>query len=425
MNYPFWEVPLFGGGLLITIIAILHVFVSHFAIGGGLFLVLLEARAYRDSDQSLLSYVKAHSKFFLLLTVVFGAVSGVGIWFTISLVHPDATSLLIHVFVWGWAIEWTFFLVEVSSILIYYASWDRIEPKLHIIIGWIYFVSAYLSLEVINGILSFMLTPGGWLENRSFWAGFFNPSYFPSLIIRTGVAFSLAGLYATFTASTLFFEEVKRKVVRYSCKWVMIGAPLIIIGGIWYNLVIPRKSLELVSGTAPTVSLFAMATVLLSIIIFSFAYFIGCRHPESFTRPLSLLFLLLGLLVTGVTEWTREAVRKPYIIYDYMYSNSILKGDIENLMNSPILSNAKWVSVREALPWNYHEAGEQVFRVECRICHTNTGYNGIKPLISSWTEDDIYEALGKLERLKGFMPPFVGNESERRALASYLSSLNE
>jgi len=35
MNYPVWYVPAFGGGLLIAMVAIVHVFVSHFAVGGG------------------------------------------------------------------------------------------------------------------------------------------------------------------------------------------------------------------------------------------------------------------------------------------------------------------------------------------------------------------------------------------------------
>jgi len=424
MNYPFWEVPFIGGGLVIALIAILHVFISHFAVGGGLFLALTEGKAYRDNDQSLLNYVKSHSKFFLLLTVVFGAVSGVGIWFAIGLVHPDATSLLIHTFVWGWAIEWTFFLVEVTAILVYYASWEKLDPKTHLAIGWIYFVSAYLSLVVINGILSFMLTPGGWLETRSFWQGFLNPSYFPSLLIRTGVALSLAGLYATFTASGLFFSEVKKKVIRYSCRWVTIGAPFILIGGVWYNAMIPRKSLGLVAGAAPPVTMFAFATVALSVIIFAFAYFIGCRHPESFSRPLALMFLVLGLLVTGVTEWTREAVRKPFIIYDYMYSNTILKDEVPIIKNSPILSRAKWVATKQVFPWNAESAGAEVFRVQCAMCHTVSGYNGIKPLTLGWTEEDIYDALGRLERLRGIMPPFVGSEDERQALASWLASLN-
>ena len=40
MNYPVWEIPIFGGGLLVTIIATVHVYIAHFAVGGGLFLVL-------------------------------------------------------------------------------------------------------------------------------------------------------------------------------------------------------------------------------------------------------------------------------------------------------------------------------------------------------------------------------------------------
>jgi hypothetical protein len=42
MNYPVWEVPYWGGGMLIGIIAIAHVFIAHFAVGGGLFLPLTE-----------------------------------------------------------------------------------------------------------------------------------------------------------------------------------------------------------------------------------------------------------------------------------------------------------------------------------------------------------------------------------------------
>ena len=100
MNYPVWDVA-FGAGLLIAIVAITHVFVSHLAIGGGLFLVLTEKKAYREDDASLLDWLKRHTKFFVLVTVVFGAISGVGIWFTIGLIHPSGTSALIHAYVWG------------------------------------------------------------------------------------------------------------------------------------------------------------------------------------------------------------------------------------------------------------------------------------------------------------------------------------
>ena len=48
MNYPIWELPFIGGGLLIAAVAVVHVFVSHFAVGGGLFLVLTEMKGYRE-----------------------------------------------------------------------------------------------------------------------------------------------------------------------------------------------------------------------------------------------------------------------------------------------------------------------------------------------------------------------------------------
>ena len=88
MNYPVWNVA-FGAGLLMAIVAILHVFVSHFAVGGGLFLVLTERRARRRNDTALLGWLKAHTKFFVLVTVVFGAISGVGIWFARWAGQPD------------------------------------------------------------------------------------------------------------------------------------------------------------------------------------------------------------------------------------------------------------------------------------------------------------------------------------------------
>ena len=75
--------------MLIAAIAVFHVFISHFAVGGGFFLVLTERKAYRDNNTAMLQYVKKHSKFFLLLTLVLGAVTGVAIWFVIGLIMSE------------------------------------------------------------------------------------------------------------------------------------------------------------------------------------------------------------------------------------------------------------------------------------------------------------------------------------------------
>ena len=83
----------------------------------------------------LLGYARQHSRFFILLTLVFGAITGVGIWFTIGLVHPAATSSLINTFVWGWAIEWTFFVAEIAAAMVYYYGWDRLSARVHMAVG--------------------------------------------------------------------------------------------------------------------------------------------------------------------------------------------------------------------------------------------------------------------------------------------------
>ena len=193
MNYPVWEVFSAGGGFLIALISIVHVYVAHFAVGGGLFLVMAEKKAYRENAMEILDYVKTHTRFFLLLTLVFGGLTGVGIWFVIALYSPSATSRLIHIFLFGWAAEWVCFTVEITAILLYYYTFSKISRSSHLILGWIYFIAAWLSLFLVNGIIAFMLTPGRWIETGSFWHGFFNPSMFPSLFFRTAVALVLAG----------------------------------------------------------------------------------------------------------------------------------------------------------------------------------------------------------------------------------------
>jgi cytochrome bd-type quinol oxidase subunit 1 len=199
MNYPVWELP--APGLLIAAVAILHVFISHFAVGGGLFLVLAETKARRERDDAFLWFVRVLSRGFVLLTLVLGALTGVGIWFTIALVQPQATSALVTTFVWAWAIEWVFFATEIAAAMVYYYGWDRLDARTHLAVGWIYFASAWGSLAVIAGILAFMLTSGEWVRTRGFADGFFNPTYLPMVALRTAVAVGLAGLYVLFAAS--------------------------------------------------------------------------------------------------------------------------------------------------------------------------------------------------------------------------------
>ncbi|HZP01249.1 MAG TPA: cytochrome ubiquinol oxidase subunit I [Terriglobia bacterium] len=424
MNYPVWEPFMLGGGMVIGIIAILHIFVSHFAVGGGLFLPMTERKAYRESNPALLEYVKSHSKFFVLVVLVFGAVSGVGIWWSIGLVNPEATATLIHVFVWGWAIEWVFFIVEIAAAFIYYYGWDRLDARTHLAVGWIYFGAAWLSLFIINGILTFMLTPGRWLENQSFASAFFNPGMLPSCIVRTAVSVALAGVYALVTATTIREMDLRTEVTRYAAKWLLAGALVIPLAGIWYISILPPMARETSMGAAPPVTIFAALSIFFSLLVVAFTFFGPYQHPRYFNLTFALLLAVLALSTTAVTEWVREAVRKPYIIYNYMYANTLRLGEIKRVEQQGVLKSALWVREHEVDPQALVRTGEDVFRVECASCHTVNGYNSIRFAVKGWSEAMIDYQLLHLNELKGFMPPFVGTEEERKALAAWLASLN-
>ncbi|MEJ2054975.1 MAG: hypothetical protein P8X42_13725, partial [Calditrichaceae bacterium] len=167
MNYPVWELRTIGGGSMIALIAVLHVYIAHLAVGGGLFLWITDWKGFRENNPDIHAYVKKHTWFFLLLTMVFGGLTGVGIWFIIALVSPAATSSLIHNFVFGWAIEWVFFVGEITALLVYHYKFDDLGRKARLNVAFLYFLFAWLSLVIINGILSFMLTPGAWLETKN------------------------------------------------------------------------------------------------------------------------------------------------------------------------------------------------------------------------------------------------------------------
>ena len=98
--------------------------------------------------------IHSYLRFLVLLVGVIAV-----IWFAIGLTHPEATSTLIHNFVFGWAMEWVFFLVELTTAAVYYYTWNRIDDELHLTVGWVYAGASAATLIIINGILAFMLTP--------------------------------------------------------------------------------------------------------------------------------------------------------------------------------------------------------------------------------------------------------------------------
>ncbi len=416
MNFPVWDVG-FGLPLLIALVAIPHVFIAHFAIGGGLFMVIYESRARKLGDQAMLGYVRYHSRFFMLLTLVLGAMSGVGIWFTIGLIQPAATSALIHAFVWFWATEWVMFFVEISAAMVYYYGWDRLDPGTHQKVMWVYFIAAWGSLAVINGIITFMLSSGFWPQDHNIWGAFFNPTYLPSLLVRTLLAFLLAGLFAFLTAAWLKETELQRRVNKIATLWTLPTLALLTLGLWWYYQTFPATVKASVGGNwfalREAMYLGRIAIGLLVVSILGRNIFL----KTGFTKSGAVGLLIFGLLLFGSFEWYREAARKPFVISGYMYANGMLAADTTALKLTGYAPTMKWSHNDPA------RRGEDVFRAACASCHSLTGYNGLASKIAGqgWTSDQVANLIPRLAYFRGAMPPWVGTPDEAKSLADYLS----
>ncbi|XPV76021.1 MAG: cytochrome ubiquinol oxidase subunit I [Desulfovibrio sp.] len=419
MDFPIWNLTTYGGGFWIALIATLHVYVAHFAVGGGLFIVLAERRARLDDSPLELEYVKKHSRFFLLLSMVFGGVSGVGLWFTSSLLSPGGTAMLIREFSFLWAAEWMCFLTEIVALLVYYYTFDKMEPKRHVIVGWIYFISAWLSLFIINGIIDFMLTPGEWLKSRSIIDAFFNPTFYPSLAFRSSAAFMIAGLFGFFTATRIKDAETRVRMVRHCALWAGIPLILTLISGWWYLQMAPEPVQTYIENMQSQMSGLTKAFVYSVPILGLGALLMALKLPRGAKTSLALVMLITGFVFFGSFESIRERARKPYIIYKQLYVTGIEPGQIDEINEKGILTMAKWAKVKDTS--DPLKAGAEIFQIECVACHSIDGpMRDILPRTEKFTLFGMDSFLNGMGKVNYYMPPFAGTADERMALAQYI-----
>ncbi len=461
MDYPIFTIPYLGGSMLIAIVAIVHVFIAHFAVGAGIFNAYTETFALKSGSATLKQFLRDNSKFIILLPFIGGAVTGVGIWFTIALVSPETVNILIHLFVWGWAIEWTFFLIEIVAGYVYYYGWDTMSHRTHCIIGWIYAIAAFLSLVVINGILTFMLTPGNALDSSvspmqfDFWSGILNPSYWPQLLIRAIGALTLAAMFSMLLVNLCwhYTKEQRHEVTTFAGRFFLPFALLLPAGG-WFFFACPALAQHYLAGGSVIMIMFlTMCVGALSLIgLYGYWAVVINRRPVNLETSVVLLALAMG--AAGGGEFVREGIRKPYLISGHIYSNGFMpakypameeelkemgRNDATVLKFSPwsvqpndngmsdkefyALDLGKMGSGRDDYPEQIVK-GNWIFDQQCLRCHSLDGYNSMRALVKGWGSKTIGEVTMKLNEVKLAMPPFIGTIRDRNCLNMYVHSLN-
>lgn len=109
-----------------------------------------------------------------------------------------------------------------------------------------------MSLFWINGILSWQLTPGRWLDGGGVWAGFFNASFWPSLVFRTAVATTLGALVACVVINTMDLPRDRRAALIRHASWFAAPIAAMPLLALWFLAVLPDDSWSwLLGGSMP------------------------------------------------------------------------------------------------------------------------------------------------------------------------------
>jgi mono/diheme cytochrome c family protein len=130
------------------------------------------------------------------------------------------------------------------------------------------------------------------------------------------------------------------------------------------------------------------------------------------------------LIATGAGEYSREMLRKPYVIGRWMYSNGVRVPYVSRINQEGYLAHSNWVWSDSS---SSYSRGEAIFRGECGSCHTLGGYRPLKTLLAGRDRTNIASFIAILHDYKPdstyrrFMPPMVGTQRDVDDLANYLN----
>lgn len=452
MDFPMFHLDWLNNRMLIAIIAILHVIINHgLAVGFMPFVTWLEQRGVSRSGKDQITDLEWDNMVYKIMKVAFiitttiGAMTGVGIWFSVALVSPASIGSLIRVFYWAWFIEWLVFVTEVVLIMIYFLTWKNSNSSLkaklrHINFGWYLSIFSWITMAIIVSILGFMMDPGNWNTNQSLLNGFTNPIYLPQLLFRTPTAMLVAGIFGMLliTLFTKAGSNLRLNAVKYASKWLLLWAPISLIGAYIYYNAMPEAMIANMSTAVGTIA-FSQYYDLLKYFVaggVGFTLIVGIVgvYKTKVLKPYMVIIpVITAIAYLGFFERVREFIRKPYVIGQYMYSNLLLEDDYVVYKQDGVLKHATYTTVNEVTEDNKIEAGKNVFIIACSRCHTAQGVNSILDVF-----DRMYGSTGKpldvasmaaympnMHTGRTFMPEFPGNEKEAEALATYIKYLQQ
>ena len=408
-------------GMVIGGLGIFHVFVAQFAIGGGILLTYFQWLAMTGRNAHARVFLDSFFRVLVLISFVAGALTGVGMWFVSIQVSPRTIGLMIDEFHWLWAIEWTFFSLEIAAGYTFYRRGRDLDDRTRLRLLLLYSAAAWMSLFWINGILSWQLTPGAWLDSGSMWAGFFNPSFWPSLLFRTVVAMTIAALVGCAVINVLPLDRPARHGLIQRAAHLLAPMAIMPLLGVWFIAVMPADSRSWLLGGSIAMTLFSGLAAGASLLIGGYSLIGLLRQKLYINGATATLLVALAFGATAAGEFVREGSRKPYTVRETLYSNAIARDEVSRLRHTGSVAGDPYPLLdADEYPDDTVRLGARVYRMQCSVCHTIAGSNGLVHLAGSWSPEQLRMNIAKLQHTKPFMPPFAGNAAEVEAIAQLI-----
>ena len=439
--YPTWYEPMLGSGWIIGIIATVHVLFSHTAVGAAILFGVLAWISARDNRPELIEFIKKYGLFLLVFSYILGSITGPGIWYSTSVGSPRGISSLIHNFVWKWATEWLFFVIEVVGVYMLVYMADKLERRTYMKVAITFSLTSFTTMLAIVGILSFQMGPGkeAWFTEGGYLLGYYGENTLAQVLIRSAFMFTMAAVVGGIVAAGLKDQALKTWILRRAAAVGIISTLVGMALYPWYIGTYPEIAHLVMDNRLPAYFVPSILTVLGAIL----AYFVVTLiKPKLITASVAVI-ATVAILVLGLWpgESIRESARKPYVAGQYLYSNQVIGRDVPGMgvaSEIPTLEKVGFTQAhvfwpeaqREITRNNAADVGRTLAITACSACHSLTE-TGIRPLKNYFPDKpEIAQVktylLGALATGNTmYMPQIPLKEDEAEALAVYIASLSD
>jgi mono/diheme cytochrome c family protein len=182
----------------------------------------------------------------------------------------------------------------------------------------------------------------------------------------------------------------------------------------------------------------------MTVIVFLGLYFGPYRHPNWLSPGFASMLLVFGFGAVSTGEFIREAVRKPYVVYNVVLANQILPEEIPTLEKTGFLEGGTWTRAHVAAAYprvlvngridsaslltlpraDQLALGRVLFQYHCNDCHAEqSGYSAAAPLVRGRSPEALADMILHFRQTHFYMPPWSGTPEEAQLLGEYLAEI--